>query len=98
MNIFRVLEDLQQYLLTGYETPMSFIYNAYRLLKAVWSDEVKNPEFRFTDTYGWQLSYRRQLIDLDDIKKMHDQELERYRGFVQWELFFGEEIPEDIFP
>lgn len=77
---------------------MSFIYNAHRLLKAVRSDEVKNPEFRFTDAYGRQLSYHGQLIDLDDIKKMHDQELERYRGFVQRELFFGEEIPENIFP
>ena len=54
---------------------MSFIYNAHRLLKAIRSDEVKNPEFRFTDAYGRQLLYRGQLIDLNDIKKMHDQEL-----------------------
>jgi hypothetical protein len=77
---------------------MSFIYNAHRLLKAVRSDEVKNPEFKFTDQHGRQLTHQGELINLHDIKRMHDEELERYCDFVQRELFFGENIPEDIFP
>ena len=89
---------MRQYLVTSRETPMAFIYNAHRILRAVRSDEVKTPEFKFTDPYGREVSYKGTLIKLKDIKKMHDQELERYRDYVRAELFFGEDIPEDIFP
>ena len=93
-----MLDTVRQYLVTNRETPMAFLYNAHRILKALRSDEVKTPEFRFTDPYGREVSHKGMLIKLKDIKKMHDQELERYRGYIRTEIFFGEDIPEDIFP
>lgn len=96
--VFSVLKDVQRYLQTGYETPMAYVFNAHRLLKTVRSDEVNDPKFKFTDGLGRELTHEGDLVHLSDIKKMHDSELQRYRKYVQESLFFGEEVPEDVFP
>lgn len=77
---------------------MSYVFNAHRLLKTVRSDEVNDPKFKFTDAFGREITHEGDLVRLSDIKRMHDAELERYREYVQGVLFFGEAIPEGVFP
>lgn len=77
---------------------MSFVFNTHRILKAIRSDEVNDPRFRFSDPYGREITYDGDLVTLAAIKRMHDDELEEYRSFVRKEIFMGEEIPADLFP
>ncbi|KAH9477263.1 ATP-dependent DNA helicase tlh1 [Psilocybe cubensis] len=98
VSSFDALKKVERYISTGQETPMAFIYNVHRVLASVRSDEVTASQFRFTDKNGREVSCNGHLISLSMIKKMHDEEHVRYENMVQDRLFFGEDIPSDLFP
>lgn len=77
---------------------MAFIYNVHRVLKSVRSDEVTAAKYHFTDANGREVTCDGNLIRLSQVKKMHDDEHTRYEDSVKEHLFFGEEIPPDLFP
>lgn len=77
---------------------MAFIYNAHCLLKSIRSDEVTTAKYHFTDGNCRQVSCDGHLVGLSQIKKMHDEEHSRYEETVKDLLFFGEEIPDNLFP
>lgn len=96
--ISRALKQVKPYLETGHETPMAFVYNVHRVLRSVRSDEVTAALFHFGANGGRELTYHGDCIRLSQIRHMHDQENIRYERAVQELLFFGEDIPSDLFP
>jgi hypothetical protein len=77
---------------------MSFIFNVYRLIKSIRSDEVNREAFTFTDSNGREVSYEGHLIHLDMIKRMIDKELLALEEFIKTEIFYGDNIPDDLIP
>jgi hypothetical protein len=72
---------------------MAFMFNVYRLLASVRSDEVNLGQFTHTDTFGRELSHQGDLIRLDDIKRLVDSQLHVLLDFMTKNLFFGRAIP-----
>lgn len=95
---FTNIRKFEKYLRDQQETPMSFAYNAEKLLKTIRASEVNKSDFSFTDTLGREISYKGDLITLSSLKKLVEGQQEIYLATLKELLFFGEEIPLEMFP
>lgn len=98
VNAFDAVKRYQKYLKDQQETPMSFAYNASKLLSKIRQAEYHISEFEFTDPLGRELSYKGDLITLASLKALVEGQQDLYLQKLKDLMFFGEEIPPWIFP
>ncbi|KAF8867507.1 hypothetical protein CPB84DRAFT_1757322 [Gymnopilus junonius] len=91
-------ENVKEFLQDQQETPMAAIYNFYQFFSSICSNEVNKEWFTPTDALGHELSFEGCLVQLDDIKRMHNGILKEYNAFIKDKLFFGEDVPSDFYP
>ncbi|KAF8953005.1 hypothetical protein BDZ97DRAFT_1930113 [Flammula alnicola] len=98
ISVFDAYPQVQQYLQDRQETPLSFIFNVYRLLATIRSSEANSEAFTFTDVNGREISHEGNLIRIDDIKRMIDGELVPFNEYLKREIFFGEDVAANLLP
>lgn len=94
----RAVAKYEDYLRDMRETPMSFAYNASKLLTVIRGNEFNTSAFVFTDSLGTELSYNGNLINLKMLKEMIEGQHEVYQRVLREQAFFNHEIPSQLSP
>jgi hypothetical protein len=74
------------------ETPMSYLYNVNCLLRTIRSVEENTATVSFTDEHGREVSFKGDIIKLDDFTRLVNGLRHSYQGVLA-KIFFGKTIP-----
>lgn len=86
----------EDYLRDLRETPMSFAYNASKLLRLIRQNEFNVMSFVFTDGLGTELSHKGNIVKLSAVKEMVEGQLETYNRTLKSKAFFDHPIPDEM--
>ncbi|KAJ7082561.1 hypothetical protein C8R44DRAFT_894729 [Mycena epipterygia] len=83
------LQDMQ-------ETPMSFLFNVYCLLKVIRSDESAEGDVLWCDVNGMELTFLEKRIQIPQFKTLYLKHMVEYDAIVKDDILMGRDLSPEL--